>query len=978
MTMSRIHWAQAVNGAFTDAQDWSGGVVPGAADDAILDASGAAFTVTSTGTVTVDSIQTSANATLSLYSSTMDYPAVLTATTGTGDGANAGIILLTNSILETQGTLDNTGTIELSGKYGTSSIYSTGDFALTGGGLITMSDAFGGISGNVVENVNNTITGSGQLGASSWINEKAGVLNITNNTEVRGLVNDGLVDTTGESTIYCYGTVTNNGTIVLRTGGDFDLALSTLEESAGATFTTGGTVTLELGTITGSGFTLSAAGSLDVIKNISFSGSGVMTGTFVNEGTVAIANDAGLTLQNTVDNVGAISLASTGALTELVIGAAGTTLGGGGTLTMSDSARNEVVGLGAGSVLNNQADTISGAGALGAGKLTLINGAAGVIEATGINNALVIDTGPNTIANAGAIWAEGSAGLVIDGATIDNTGAGIIFASAGSHVTLENAKIVGGAVGSGGGTGGGAIEVTTGDTTFDGASTPVSVSGLVGVYGGATLTLLGRVTNSGSIDLEGVPVGGATLEIGAGATTLNGGGSITLDSSGGGEIIGANASSRLVDLDNTISGAGTITGLTLVNGSSGVIDANSNNALTLDSGASTISNTGLIEATGFGGLKIDGTVNNTGGGVISVASGTAIDLDGVTVIGGTLRSTGTGRIFVLDATGVFNGATSTLDNEATIEIPNGASLTIVGSIANSGTIELDADKTLTSLIVGTGGATLSGGGRLMLSANANNRVVGATSSATLTNVDDRISGAGELGGGSLVLVNEAKGLILGNLAAGLTIDTGASTVTNAGLIEVQLGGVLTIDSALANSGHLEAFKGVLTVNGAVSGTGSATIAGGTLDFTSTFDQNIFFKAGTTGELILGQSQTFTRTVFGFSTSGASSLDLLDIGFVGSGEAVFSGTTRGGVLTVSDGTHTAHIHLHGDYEGTTFTARSDGQGGTLIVDQAADGAAAVQRFVSAAANLGATGSTSSTLSNGGTSGSAPTLAKPAVG
>ena len=43
----------------------------------------------------------------------------------------------------------------------------------------------------------------------------------------------------------------------------------------------------------------------------------------------------------------------------------------------------------------------------------------------------------------------------------------------------------------------------------------------------------------------------------------------------------------------------------------------------------------------------------------------------------------------------------------------------------------------------------------------------------------------------------------------------------------------------------------------------------------------------------------------------------------------SGTAKGGVLTVSDGTHTALIDLKGDYLGATFTAASDGHGGTVV-------------------------------------------------
>ena len=87
--MAEISWAAAINGDFTDAADWTGGVVPGAADDAILGAAGGDYIVTlssSDPSQTVNSIQTAANATLVLDDT-------FSAMNGTGSGANAGDIV---------------------------------------------------------------------------------------------------------------------------------------------------------------------------------------------------------------------------------------------------------------------------------------------------------------------------------------------------------------------------------------------------------------------------------------------------------------------------------------------------------------------------------------------------------------------------------------------------------------------------------------------------------------------------------------------------------------------------------------------------------------------------------------------------------------------------------------------------------------------------------------------------------------------
>jgi len=100
--MSGIHWLNDVNGGFTNAADWRGGVVPGASDNAILDAAGSAFTLTSGVSETVRSVRLSSNATLSLTAGTFD------AVKGTGPGANAGVILVgAGATLVCGGTVTN-------------------------------------------------------------------------------------------------------------------------------------------------------------------------------------------------------------------------------------------------------------------------------------------------------------------------------------------------------------------------------------------------------------------------------------------------------------------------------------------------------------------------------------------------------------------------------------------------------------------------------------------------------------------------------------------------------------------------------------------------------------------------------------------------------------------------------------------------------------------------------------------------------
>src|SRR5262249_26254007 len=98
----------------------------------------------------------------------------------------------------------------------------------------------------------------------------------------------------------------------------------------------------------------------------------------------------------------------------------GASLAGSGAIALSDAQSNQISGVAAGATLTNVSETISGAGRLGAGKLTLVNMAGGGIDADG-TVALVIDTGAAAIANAGLIKVSASGGAVVESA-LANTG----------------------------------------------------------------------------------------------------------------------------------------------------------------------------------------------------------------------------------------------------------------------------------------------------------------------------------------------------------------------------------------------------------------------------------------------------------------------------------------------------------------------------------------------------------------------------
>jgi hypothetical protein len=111
--------------------------------------------------------------------------------------------------------------------------------------------------------------------------------------------------------------------------------------------------------------------------------------------------------------------------------------------------------------------------------------------------------------------------------------------------------------------------------------------------------------------------------------------------------------------------------------------------------------------------------------------------------------------------------------------------------------------------------------------------------------------------------------------------------------------------------------------------GPTTIAAGaTAEIPSAYSGAITF-AGSTGTLQLDNSSSFSGTVAGLADQ--DTLDLRDINFATIQTPTYSGSSSGGTLTVTDGTHTANIALLGNYLASTFVTSSDGHGGTAVVD-----------------------------------------------
>jgi autotransporter passenger strand-loop-strand repeat protein len=212
------------------------------------------------------------------------------------------------------------------------------------------------------------------------------------------------------------------------------------------------------------------------------------------------------------------------------------------------------------------------------------------------------------------------------------------------------------------------------------------------------------------------------------------------------------------------------------------------------------------------------------------------------------------------------------------------------------------------------GSVVSTGGQVYVAAG------GATSGTTLNGGIDTVAGTAistTINNGGVDYVTS------GGLVSAATLNNGAVQV-------IYAGGTALGDHA--NSGSFE----YVTSGGTASG---AIISGGTMDIQSGGSIGsgpITFATSGGGTLRLDDSIHFGGLIAGFGLP--DQLDLTDISFSSTTSASFveAGGGTSGTLTVTDGTHTAHLTLLGNYVTGNFHVTSDGLGGTLVTDPPVDG------------------------------------------
>ncbi len=654
------------------------------------------------------------------------------------------------------------------------------------------------------------------------------------------------------------GTVEFTGTEIDNVGGDIAAygAGSTVQLSnvgiGGGTLTTDDPTSGDAGLVE---IVAPAAGGSNTTFFDGVSGTGD-PGPLTIDAFVQVQAAADLVLSGTIDNEGAIDvLDSTPAGGTLVVDGP-VDLNGTGAVTL-DGGDAAIVGAAgvSGNALDNFS-TISGAGNIGGNGLKLDNESIGTIDADAGGQTLSIDTGAKTIGNAGLLEATNGGDLAIG----DPSAAG----------TINNSN-----------------SITAGD-------------GSVIAFANETVVNTGTISLDGSVAAaEMIIHGSLTLQGGDGTST--GPGEVTL--SGTSEIVSDLNPATLTNVDNTISGSGTIGDqyLTLQNDQHGVIDATGGptSLLILNTGSNAVSNAGTLEAADGATLQIDSAVDNSGT-IEATGTASAVDLVNVTISGGTLTTgdafdADSGAIDVGSDESVLDGSAGAVTLSGYVQVDPGASLELKGTISDSGLINVDG-QTLTADLVIDGTVTLNGGGAVIVQ-GPTDEITGA-STGILDNFDT-ISGGGSIGDGSgdLTLFNETGGTVDGS-GETLTLDTG-NTVTNAGTLEATGGGTLTIDDSVDNTGTITADGGNVDVVGAVTDTGSAHIGdGGILEFQASVaaGQTVTFDDAT-GTLALSDPVDFHAAVAGFGAGNA--VDLSTVTYAPEAETgVWTQESGSGTLTIS--------------------------------------------------------------------------------
>ncbi|HBK8683136.1 TPA: autotransporter outer membrane beta-barrel domain-containing protein [Salmonella enterica subsp. enterica serovar Agona] len=589
------------------------------------------------------------------------------------------------------------------------------------------------------------------------------------------------------------GNVTDNATLEMNTGGDFDNAIS----GSGQVVKSGDDALTLSGSNTYTGGTLISGGTL-VANDVNALGTGDITdnatlalnavGDFDNaisgSGKVEKSGDDALTLSGSNTYTGG-TLISSGTLVASNVEALGTgDVTDNATLELNTSGTFDNAISGSGQVVKSgdKMLTLSGANSYSGGTLisdgTLV---ASNVESLGTgdvtNNAtLELNTGgdfTNNISGSGQVVKSGDDALALSGA---NSYTGGTLISSGTLVATNVD-----ALGSGDVTDNATLELNTGGT-FDNA---ISGSGQVVKSGDKTLTLSGSNTyTGGTLISDGTLVASNVEALGTGDVTdnatleLNTSGTFDNVISGSGQVVKSGDDALTLSGSNTYRGGTTISGGTLVATSVealGTGDVTDNATLALNTGGDFINNiggTGRVEKSGDQTLTLSGANSYTGGTLIS--SGT--------LVASNVNALGSGdvtdnAVLELNTGGTFDNAIS---GSGQVEKSGDGTLTLSGSNTYTGGTLISDGTLVASNVEALGSGDIDNYASLQLNAS------GQFVTANLTTHDNATTA---IGAGSALRANTLTQEANSTLAVHL-IDSNSGAIVTAD--HANLGGTLDI------------------------------------------------------------------------------------------------------------------------------------------------------------------------------------------
>jgi hypothetical protein len=291
-------------------------------------------------------------------------------------------------------------------------------------------------------------------------------------------------------------------------------------------------------------------------------------------------------------------------------------------------------------------------------------------------------------------------------------------------------------------------------------------------------------------------------------TTLSGTGDLLLNDAANAQITSPSGYTLTQNAGHTIHGSGRIV-LPLTNHGNVVADLASNAPLNVEN---TSSNDGIFGASNGAHLVLSGSLNNTGGTLLS--SGGDVQLNGVNLSNGTFRTFGASVID--NIAGSLVGGN--IVNAGTVRVSSGTVLNWGGgTVVDSGTVLVrQASGVSLAALRLTGYVTFQGPGDIKLTDQALSALDSPSGYTITQNSGHTIHGAGKI---TLPATNH--GLISADVF-GQTLNE-SNVVNNDGTMDARNGGVLLLQGTTVNN------SGTVTTNGGDVQLDGATINGGALN-----------------------------------------------------------------------------------------------------------------------------------------------------